>query len=114
MWAAQCLDNMTGLYPGLDGFLPNTLTETVNTCLDFMIEAVKNKGVTFVVYILHIHTHTHKQNTNTHTHKRMYKLRLINMEVKSSLKNMGRIVLRAIAHLLKHEFCVVHFFVIQL
>lgn len=73
---------MTGLYPGLDGFLPNILTETVNTCLDFMIEAVKNKGVTFVVYILHIHTHTLKQNTNTHTHKRMYKLRLINMEVK--------------------------------
>lgn len=61
MWAAQCHDNMTGLYPGLDGFLPNTLTETVNTCLDFMIEAVKNKGVTFIVYILHTLTYT---NTN--------------------------------------------------
>lgn len=52
---------MTGLYPGLDGFLPNTLTETVNTCLDFMIEAVKNKGVTFIVHILHTLTYT---NTN--------------------------------------------------
>lgn len=51
---------MTGLYPGLDGFLPNTLTETVNTCLDFMIEAVKNKGVTFVVYILYTHKRAHK------------------------------------------------------
>lgn len=55
---------MTGLYPGLDGFLPSTLTEIVNTCLDFMIEAVENKGDTFVVvcvcvyiYITHIHTH---------------------------------------------------------
>lgn len=55
---------MTGLYPGLDGFLPNTLTETVNTCLDFMIEAVKNKGVTFVVYILY----THKRAHNIHIH----------------------------------------------
>jgi len=58
---------MTGLYPGLDGFLPNTLTETVNTCLDFMIEAVKNKGVTFVVYILYTHKRAHK-HTHTHTH----------------------------------------------
>lgn len=46
---------MTGLYPGLDGFLPSTLTEIVNTCPDFMIEAVKNKRVTFVVYIIYIH-----------------------------------------------------------
>lgn len=74
---------MTGLYPGLDDFLPNILTETVNTCLDFMIEAVKNKGITFVVYILHthIHTHTYSHIQHTHIHKRMYKLRL-NMEVK--------------------------------
>lgn len=47
---------MTGLYPGLDGFLPSTLTEIVNTCLDFTIEAVKNTRVTFIVYIIYIHT----------------------------------------------------------
>lgn len=62
---------MTGLYPGLDGFLPNTLTETVNTCLDFMIEAVKNT-----------HTHTHTPNKRARARVRAYKLRLINMEVK--------------------------------
>lgn len=64
---------MTGLYPGLDDFLPNILTETVNTCLDFMIEAVKNKGITFVVYTLHTHTRararvlTHTTHTHTYT-----------------------------------------------
>lgn len=62
MWAAQCHDNMTGLYPGLDGFLPSILTEIVNTYLDFMIEAVKNKGVTFIVNILHTHIHIHIQS----------------------------------------------------
>lgn len=71
---------MTGLYLGLDGFLPNILTETVNICLDFMIEAVKNKGVTFVVYISHTHKHKH-----TYT-KRIYKLRLNGG--KSLLKNI--------------------------
>lgn len=59
MWAAQCHDNMTGLYPGLDGFLPSTLTEIVNTCLDFAIEAVKQKRVTFIVYIIYIHVDTY-------------------------------------------------------
>lgn len=78
---------MTGLYPGLDGFLPSILTEIVNTCLDFMIEAVKNKRVTFVVYIIHTHTYTYTRTTHTHTHtpnnhKCMYKSRLINVEVK--------------------------------
>lgn len=59
---------MTGLYPGLDGFLPSTLIEIVNTCLDFMIEAVKNKGVTIVVYIF-THKHTqHNTYIQTHTH----------------------------------------------
>lgn len=57
---------MTGLYPGLDGFLPSTLTEIVNTCLDFMIEAVKNKRVTFIVYIIYIHIYTHTQSAYTH------------------------------------------------
>lgn len=61
MWAAQCHDNMTGLYLGLDGFLPSTLTEIVNTGPDVTIEAVKQreKGVTFVVYIIYIHVHTY-------------------------------------------------------
>jgi len=66
---------MIGLYPGLDGFLPNILIEIVNTCLDFMIEAVKNKEYTFVVYILYKHTHTH---TRARARARARKSRLIN------------------------------------
>lgn len=57
MWAAQCHDNMTGLYLGLDGFLPSILTEIVNTGPDVTIEAVKQRSY-FVVYIIYIHVHT--------------------------------------------------------
>jgi len=58
MWAARCHDNMIGLYPGLDGFLPSILIEIVNTCLDFMIEAVKTKNI-LLLYIFYTNTHTH-------------------------------------------------------
>lgn len=58
MWAAQCHDNTTGLYLGLDGFLPSTLTEIVNTGPDVTIEAVKQREELLLLYI-HICTHVY-------------------------------------------------------
>lgn len=69
MWAAQCHDNMTGLYPGLDGFLPNILTEIVNTCPAFMIEAVKQRSYFCCIYYKTQHTPT---QIYTHTHTSTY------------------------------------------
>lgn len=57
MWAARCHDNMIGLYPGLDGFLPSTLTGIVNTCLDSTKEAVKQRIYFYRIYYIHICTH---------------------------------------------------------
>lgn len=57
MWAARCHDIMTGLYLGLDGFLPSILTEIVNTGPDVTIEAVNTKKSYFrCKYHIHIHT----------------------------------------------------------
>lgn len=57
MWAAQCHDNMIGLYLGLDGFLPSTLTEIVNTGPDVTIEAVKQSSYFCCIYYIHVHTY---------------------------------------------------------
>lgn len=47
---------MTGLYLGLDDFLPSTPIEIVNTCADFTIEAVKNKNeLLLFVYSIYIY-----------------------------------------------------------
>lgn len=59
-WAAQCHDNTTGLYLGLDGFSPSILTEIVNTGSDHHDRGCwTNKGFTFVVYIIHTYIHTY-------------------------------------------------------
>lgn len=52
MWAERCRDNTIGLYPGLDDSSPNTLIGTVNVCLNFMIEAVKQRcNICWYLYI---------------------------------------------------------------
>lgn len=79
-WAAQCHDNTTGLYLGLDGFSPNTLTEIVNTGPDVTIEAVEQTKDLLLLYIFYTYI------ADTHANIYCTHLGFVKREGKASLE----------------------------